>query len=114
MNEEKNLINQKQQIMEYFDKQAKEINEEIIKSKILIFKALDTLNSLCSNFNIMKEIDLIKEMLDEKIKDLNQKVENSSDQKYLEDLDIGKETQKIIMDILKKWVSKSLNMKTNF
>jgi hypothetical protein len=114
MNEEKNMINQKQEIMEYFDKQAKEINEEIKNSQIRIFKALDTLNSLCSNFNIMKEIDLIKEMLDEKIKDLNQKVENSRDQNDMEDLDIGKETQKIIMDILKKWVSKSLNLKTNF
>jgi len=32
----------------------------------------------------------------------------------MEDLDIAKESQQIIMDIFKRWESKNLNMKTNF
>jgi hypothetical protein len=110
MNKENNSISKKREIRKQFETQAKEIKEEINNFEISILNALDTLNSLCSNFNIMKEIELIKEMLDEKIKDLNRKAENTSDQKYLDDKDIAEDSKRIILNIFEKWESKNVNM----
>ncbi len=111
MNKEKNSNIKKREIGNQFEKQAKEINEEINNSEKRIFKALDTLNSLCSNFNIMKEIELIKEMLDEKIKILNQKNENSRNQNYLDDKDIAAKSRSIIFNIFENWESNNLIFK---
>ena len=114
MKEERSSYNKKREMMDYFDKKAKEINEEINISETKIFKALDTLNNLCKNFNIMKEIELIKEMLEDKIKALNEKNQNSMHPNDMDDLAIAKETKGIIVKIFEKWELKNLNMKTMF
>ena len=62
----------------------------------------------------MKEIELIKEMLEDKIKALNEKNQNSMHPNDMDDLAIAKETKGIIVKIFEKWELKNLNMKTMF
>ena len=100
---ENDFNTKKTQMIASIEKIICELKDKIVKYENHILSDLNKLTSLFSNFNVLKEIQVIKQILQDRTKYFCEIYEKSKDRDSLENMECAKESQKIVLQILEKW-----------
>ena len=101
INSQADLIKNKQAIKNDIAKREAKLEQDVVNAKNKVFDLLNKLQSYCSDFNYVKELELTKSLLESRIEYLQSEFSRTKQKTYRDDMEAAMKSKNIIEDMIR-------------